>query len=258
MGGWKTASQSQNPKRQNYLDFGDKSQIPEEEENRTSILKIHGFFSGKRLKHQLFLARYETNIDDQTWGAGWPPLGLVPAWWWGPPPPACPCWPPPRPWWAPPLRIGARNSNMLWELRIDWCTAMLYFSAICCDDNLEVQLTIWYWICIWLDLLTWVCWDSIFSRDCGMGSLQKKSWLRAVSESILASWLRVRKTQKTKNFCVLPGWGVEGKQPVQKVDSPLVLHVRLQPLLDTPVYYVMISELCINVYDPPIYYIMIS
>ena len=66
------------------------------------------------------------------------------------------------------------------------------------------------------------------------------------------------KNTKDKNFCVLPGRGVEGKQPVQKVDSPLVLHVRLQPLLDTPVYYVMISELCINVYDPPIYYIMIS
>ena len=73
------SSQSQSPKRQNYLDIGDKSQIPEGEENRTSILKIHGFFSGKKLKHQLFLARYETNIDDQTWGAGWPPLGLVPA-----------------------------------------------------------------------------------------------------------------------------------------------------------------------------------
>ena len=34
MGGWTTASQSQSPKRQNYLDFGDKSQIPEEEEDR--------------------------------------------------------------------------------------------------------------------------------------------------------------------------------------------------------------------------------
>ena len=108
-----------------------------------------------------------------------------------------------------------------------------------------------------MDLLTWVCWDSIFSRDCGIGSLQKKSWLRAVSESILASWLRVRKTLRIKNYYVLPGRGVEGKQPVQKVDSPLVLHVRLQPLLDPPIYYVMISELYINVYDPPIYYIII-
>ena len=55
-----------------------------------------------------------------------------------------------------------------------------------------------------MDLLTWVCWDSIFSRDCGIGSLQKKSWLRAVSESILAEGSRVRKTQKIKtSVCYL-------------------------------------------------------
>ena len=49
------------------------------------------------------------------------------------------------------------------------------------------------------------------------------------------------KNIKDKNFCVLPGRGVEGKQPVQKVDSPLVLHVRLQPLLDPPIYCMIIS-----------------
>ena len=37
-----------------------------------------------------------------------------------------------------------------------------------------------------------VCWESIFSKLTGMGSVQKKSWLRAVSESILTAGLRVR------------------------------------------------------------------
>uniref|UniRef100_A0A6B0UI92 Uncharacterized protein n=1 Tax=Ixodes ricinus TaxID=34613 RepID=A0A6B0UI92_IXORI len=31
--------------------------------------------------------------------------------------------------------------------------------------------------------MDWVCWESIFARSQGMGSVQKKSWLRALSLS---------------------------------------------------------------------------
>ena len=104
----------------------------------------------------------------------------------------CPCCPPPRPWCAPPRLIGARNSNILWE---------------------KHQMRNRNWL------------SSFLKSESYLGVLGqhffKGLWHRVAPEEIVVE----------SSVRVDPGWWVECEKSIEQVDRPLVLHVRLQPLL---------------------------
>ena len=76
--------------------------------------------------------------------------------------------------------------------------------------------------------MLWPCCDNILSKEQGMGSVQNKSWLRALSASSLET------STAGDVACWSPFAGVEGEQLVDEVTGELVLDIGLQSLLDSP------------------------
>ena len=81
--------------------------------------------------------------------------------------------------------------------------------------------------------MLWLWLASILSKEQGIGSVQKRSWLRALS----ASSLEREKSSNEEELLVcgfLPLARVQGQKLVNEVTSILVLHIRFQPLLHPP------------------------